>query len=160
MTLEASGTRRAVPKTIGSPTCVRSWNYARDSGAESIVLVGASLGASLSIAMAGELDATALVSLSAPALVFNANDAAASAGTIPVMIAAAEGNEPYASDARSLAATLGIDPVIATGDGHGTGMFGDNPELITQIVTFLDQGARRRLSIGLSARTSGTTGRC
>jgi len=55
------------------------------------------------------------------------------------MIAAAEGNEPYVSDARSLAATLGIDPVIVSGDGHGTGMFGDNPELVTQIVTFLDQ---------------------
>ena len=115
-------------------------DYARDTGAESIVLVGASLGASLSIAMAGELDATALVSLSAPALVFNATDAAVDLrDTIPVMIAAAEGNEPYASDARSLAATLGIDAVIASGDGHGTGMFGDNPELITQIVTFLDQ---------------------
>lgn len=115
-------------------------DYARDTGAESIVLLGASLGASLSIAMAGELDATALVSLSAPALVFNAADAAVDLrDAIPVMIAAAEGNEPYVSDARSLAATLGIDPVIASGDGHGTGMFGDNPELITQIVTFLDQ---------------------
>jgi pimeloyl-ACP methyl ester carboxylesterase len=123
------------------PTDLRAVvDYARDTGAESIVLLGASLGASLSIAMAGELDATALVSLSAPALVFNAADAATDLrDTIPVMIAAAEGNEPYVSDARSLAATLGIDPVIASGDGHGTGMFGDNPELITQIVTFLDQ---------------------
>jgi pimeloyl-ACP methyl ester carboxylesterase len=123
------------------PTDLRAVvDYVRDTGAESIVLLGASLGASLSIAMAGELDATALVSLSAPALVFNAADAATDLrDTIPVMIAAAEGNEPYVSDARSLAATLGIDPVIASGDGHGTGMFGDNPELITQIVTFLDQ---------------------
>lgn len=123
------------------PTDLRAVvDYARDTGAESIVMLGASLGASLSIAMAGELHATALVSLSAPALVFNASDAAADLqDTIPVMIAAAEGNEPYVSDARSLAATLGIDPVIASGDGQGTGMFGDNPELITQIVTFLDQ---------------------
>ncbi len=137
---------RGVGNSTGGPEDDRATDlravvdYARDTGAESIVLVGASLGASLSIAMAGELDATALVSLSAPALVFNANDAAADLrDTIPVMIAAAEGNEPYVSDARSLAATLGIDPVIASGDGHGTGMFGDNPELITQIVTFLDQ---------------------
>ena len=122
------------------PTDLRAVvDYARDTGADSIVLLGASLGASLSIAMAGELDAAALVSLSAPALVFNATDAADLRDTIPVMIAAAEGNEPYVSDARSLAATLGIDPVIVSGDGHGTGMFGDNPELITQIVTFLDQ---------------------
>ena len=123
------------------PTDLRAVvDYARDTGADSIVLLGASLGASLSIAMAGELDAAALVSLSAPALVFNATDAAAALrDTIPVMIAAAEANEPYVSDARSLAATLGIDPVIVSGDGHGTGMFGDNPELITQIVTFLDQ---------------------
>ena len=123
------------------PTDLRAVvDYARDTGADSIVLLGASLGASLSIAMAGELDAAALVSLSAPALVFNATDAAAALrDTIPVMIAAAEGNEPYVSDARSLAATLGIDPVIVSGDGHGTGMFGDNPELISQIVTFLDQ---------------------
>ena len=56
------------------PTDLRAVvDYARDTGAESIVLLGASLGASLSIAMAGELHATALVSLSAPALVFNAS---------------------------------------------------------------------------------------
>ena len=76
------------------PTDLRAVvDYARDTGADSIVLLGASLGASLSIAMAGELDAAALVSLSAPALVFNATDAAADLrDTIPVMIAAAEAN--------------------------------------------------------------------
>jgi pimeloyl-ACP methyl ester carboxylesterase len=126
------------------PTDVRAVvAYARDTGAESILLVGASLGASLSIAMAHELDADALVSLSAPALVFDAADAAAALGeTIPVMFAAAEGNEPYASDARSLAEAAGVDAVIVDGDGHGTGMFGDNPDLITQIVAFADQARR------------------
>ena len=113
--------------------------YARDTGATAIVLVGGSLGASLSIAMAEELEADAVVSLSAPASSYDALQAAGELPrTTPVMLAVAEGNEPYATDARSLADALGIEPTIVSGERHGTGMFLDHPDLMDQVVAFAD----------------------
>ncbi len=114
--------------------------YARDSGASAIVLVGGSLGGSLSIAMARELAVDAVVGLSAPASSFDALQVAGELPrTTPVMLAVAEGNEPYDSDARQLADALGIEPVVVSGDGHGTGMFRDNPGLMDQVVAFADE---------------------
>jgi pimeloyl-ACP methyl ester carboxylesterase len=114
--------------------------HARETGARRIVLAGGSLGASLSISMASELRADALVSLSAPASTFGALDAArALGGTIPVFVAAAVDNEPFASDARAIAGALGEEPTIVTGDGHGTGMFKDHPALIDAIVRWTDR---------------------
>lgn len=113
--------------------------YARDTGAMAIVLVGGSLGASLSIAMARELAVDAVVSLSAPASSFDALEAAGELPqTISVMLAVAEGNEPYATDARRLADALGMEPTVVSGDRHGTGMFIDHPELMEQVVAFAD----------------------
>ena len=113
--------------------------YARDSGATSLVLVGGSLGASLSISMAAELDVQAVVSLSAPASSFDALGSAEAIGrSIPVLVAVAEDNEPYATDAVEIADALGISARIVSGDGHGTGMFRDHPELMDAIVTFAD----------------------
>ncbi len=118
--------------------------YARDTGAGTIVLAGGSLGASLSIAMAGELDAHAIVSLSAPQTSYDAIDAARSIGdSIPAFVAAAAGNQPYANDARALAAALGVQPVIVSGSGHGTGILRDRPELKARIVTFADDAVGR-----------------
>ena len=54
--------------------------YARHTGATSVVLVGGSLGASLSIAMAAELHVQAVVSLSASAATFDALPAAEAIG--------------------------------------------------------------------------------
>ncbi len=111
--------------------------YARDSGATSLVLVGGSLGASLSLSMAAELEVQAVVSLSAPASSFDALDAAtAIGGSIPVLVGVAEDNEPYATDAVEIADALGTSATIVSGDGHGTGMFRDHPELMDAIVAF------------------------
>jgi alpha-beta hydrolase superfamily lysophospholipase len=109
--------------------------FARSGGSRSIVLVGGSLGASLSIAMADELDASAVVSLSAPADAFGAIDAAGEL-EVPVFVAAAADNEPFADDARALARALGVTATIVTGEGHGTGMLADHPDLIDRIVSF------------------------
>jgi pimeloyl-ACP methyl ester carboxylesterase len=137
---------RGVGDSTGGPEDDRTTDlraavtYARDTGAETIVLIGASLGASLSIAMAKDLDADGLISLSAPAEAANATEAAAGLrDTIPLMFAAAEGNEPYATDAGTLAEAAGVDAVIVEGSGHGTGMFGDNPDLIDEIVALADE---------------------
>jgi hypothetical protein len=114
--------------------------YARDSGATSLVLAGGSLGASLSISMAGELDAQAVVSLSAPASSFDALRAAEAIGdSIPMFVAVAEDNEPYATDAVKIADAAGTSATIVSGDGHGTGMFLDHPELMDAIVAFADE---------------------
>jgi dienelactone hydrolase len=113
--------------------------YARDSGATSVVLVGGSLGASLSISMAAELEVQAVVSLSAPASSFGALEAAGAIGdSIPVLVAVAEGNQPYAADAVKIADALGTSATIVSGDRHGTGMFRDHPELMDAIVAFAD----------------------
>jgi alpha/beta superfamily hydrolase len=109
--------------------------FARSSGARAVVLAGGSLGASLSIAMAAELDAAAVVSLSAPADAFGAL-AAAGDLEMPVFVAAAEDNYPYADDARAIAEAAGVEPAIVTGDGHGTGMFPDHPGLIDAVLAF------------------------
>lgn len=93
----------------------------------------------MSIAVAEELEADAVVSLSAPASSYDALQAAGELPrTTPVMLAVAEGNEPYATDARSLADALGIEPTIVSGERHGTGMFLDHPDLMDQVVAFAD----------------------
>jgi alpha-beta hydrolase superfamily lysophospholipase len=112
-------------------------DHARDTGAESIVLVGGSLGAALSLAAAEDLGADAVVSLSAPADSFGALDAAREiGGSIPAFVAAAADDEPYASDARAIAEALGVQPRIVSGSGHGTGVFRDHPDLMRAVVAF------------------------
>jgi pimeloyl-ACP methyl ester carboxylesterase len=113
--------------------------YARSTGAESIVLGGGSLGAALSIAMASELRVQAVVSLSAPADSFGAIDAARRLrGSVPVFVAAAEDNQPFADDARRIADVLDVAPTIVGGDGHGTAVLHDHPEVVDAIVAFAD----------------------
>lgn len=109
--------------------------YARETGAGTIVLLGGSLGASLSIEMAEELDADAVVALSPPASAFGAGEAAASL-EVPLLLAVAEDDEPYATDVRAIAAAAGVEPVIVSGNGHGTGMFKDHPALMERVVAF------------------------
>ncbi len=118
--------------------------YARQSGAASVVLVGGSLGASLSIAMAAELHVQGVVSLSAPADTFDALHAAEAVGdTIPIFVAAAAENEPYATDARRIADALRTEPTIVSGNGHGSGMFLDHPDLMDTVVAFANAAVGR-----------------
>jgi hypothetical protein len=112
-------------------------SHVRRTSPGALLLVGGSLGASLSIAMAGELDAAAVVSLSAPGSAFGALAAAiALDGAIPIFVAVAENDEPFASDALAIAEASGVDPTVVSGDRHGTGMFVDHPDLIDDVVAF------------------------
>lgn len=115
--------------------------YADPSATRFLLLAGGSLGASLSIAMARQLGAGAVVSLSAPGVSFDALGAARTLRNTPVLVAAAEDNEPFASDARAIARALSVSPTIVSGDGHGTGMFDDHPELIDSIIAFADRSS-------------------
>jgi dienelactone hydrolase len=118
--------------------------YARRTGAEAIVLAGGSLGASLSLSMAQELRAEAVVSLSAPQTTYDAIGAARTIGdSIPAFVAAAVDNPPFSDDARVLADALGVQPVIVSGQGHGTGILLDHPDLKARIVRFADQAVGR-----------------
>jgi pimeloyl-ACP methyl ester carboxylesterase len=118
--------------------------YARTTGATAVVLVGGSLGASLSISMAAELQVQAVVSLSAPAGSYGALRAAQEIGdSLPVLVAVAEENEPYATDALRIAEALGIAPTIVSGNGHGSGMFRDHPDLMGTVVAFADEAVDR-----------------
>ena len=117
--------------------------YARRSGARTLVLAGGSLGAALSIAMAQPLHADAVVSLSAPRTSYDAIAAAEAIGSsIPALVVASAGNQPFADDARALATALGVTPVIVSGSRHGTGVFVDHPELKARIVRFADEAVR------------------
>jgi alpha/beta superfamily hydrolase len=111
--------------------------YARSPGAETVALVGASLGAFLSLSVAGELHADAVVALS-PYLGLPAEEMASALDGTPALLVVAEDNEPYASDTRELAAALDVDPVVISGDNHGTGVLTDHPEVSEQIATFLE----------------------
>lgn len=115
-------------------------SYARTHGAERVVLVGASMGGGLSLALARELDADGVVSLSAPASAYGALDAAPGLRGSLVLVVAAEGDHPYVDDARTLAQALGVEAVVLSGDKHGTGLFGDHPDLVAKVVAFA-QGA-------------------
>jgi alpha-beta hydrolase superfamily lysophospholipase len=118
--------------------------YARRSGAQTIVLAGGSLGAALSLSMAQELHADAIVSLSAPQTTYDAIGAARKIGaSIPAFVAAAVDNAPYPDDARAVADALDVEPVIVGGQGHGTGMLSDHPDLMARIVRFADQAVGR-----------------
>jgi pimeloyl-ACP methyl ester carboxylesterase len=115
------------------------------TGGKEVLLAGGSVGASLSISMARELEAGAVVSLSAPAGAFDALEAARELrGGIPVFVAAARENQPFATDARSIAAALAVSPSIVDGDGHGSGMLRDHPELIEEVLAFADGSVSRR----------------
>jgi pimeloyl-ACP methyl ester carboxylesterase len=114
-------------------------DHARETGAESVVLIGGSMGAGLSLAMAAPLRADAVVSLSAPATAYDALDAArAMPDDVAVFVAAAEDNEPYASEAREIAEAAGVEAVIVSGSGHGSGVFKDHPELLEQVIAWAD----------------------
>jgi pimeloyl-ACP methyl ester carboxylesterase len=110
--------------------------WARAGGQGALVLAGGSLGASLSIALAAELEADAVVALSPPAGTFGALDAARNLGGIRVLVIAAEDDLPYADDARSIAAEAGVSPTIVDGEQHGAGVFRDHPGLLERVVRF------------------------
>ena len=114
-------------------------DHARETGAGSVVLIGGSMGAGLSLAMAAPLHVDAVVSLSAPATAYDALDAArAMPDDIAVFVAASEDNEPYASEARDIAEAAGVEAVIVSGSGHGSGVFKDHAELLDRVIAWAD----------------------
>lgn len=109
-----------------------------------LVLVGGSIGASVSLSLAEELEADAVVSLSASASAFDALGAAASLrDMIPVLVLAARDDQPFADDALRIARAAGQQARVLDGDGHGTGLLVDHPELATTIVRWVGSETER-----------------
>jgi alpha-beta hydrolase superfamily lysophospholipase len=140
-----AGTSTGAPEADREEDLRAVVDHAGATGGKEVLRAGGSVGASLSISMARELEAGAVVSLSAPAGAFDALEAARELrGSIPVFVAAARENQPFATDARSIAAALAVSPSIVDGDGHGSGMLRDHPELIEEVLAFADGSVSRR----------------
>lgn len=97
-------------------------------GVDRVHLVGASMGGTAAVVVAaggagGDVPVAGVVTLSAPAR-FGDLDAGAAAGSlgVPLLAVAAAGDEPYATDARALAAASGGRLLIVDGDEHGTAL--------------------------------------
>jgi pimeloyl-ACP methyl ester carboxylesterase len=105
--------------------------YLRSHGAKTIALVGASMGASATVAAAAELKPgpAVVVSLSAPKA-YQSADAidAAKQLTVPVLFAAGVGDGEFADDAQALydatPATTNRTLLIAPSSSHGIGLVG------------------------------------
>jgi pimeloyl-ACP methyl ester carboxylesterase len=112
--------------------------HARETGAQTVALVGSSLGAMVSMSIAADLHADAVVSLSG--FPDGAGPQATAEGLrgIDVYLAVSADDEPYASETRALAEALGVEADLVDGEEHGTGLFDADPALAERIAAFLD----------------------
>ena len=114
---------------------------ARELGAHRIALMGASMGGTGSIAAAAQREVDAVITLSAPATFMTA-DAVRTAGRagVPMLLVAAEDDEPYAGDALTIAEQLDGrgETLLLEGRAHGTELFFQHSEsLTTAILEFI-----------------------
>lgn len=108
-------------------------------GAESVVVMGASMGGTAAINVASKLDLAGAASLSAPADFqgLPALDVAADVDE-PLLLIVAEDDQPYAGAAVSISETA-PDNRLETFEGgaHGTNLFSDHPDdLAGALLTF------------------------
>jgi dienelactone hydrolase len=113
--------------------------WARDQGATKVALLGGSHGGCISIVYAAELDADAIVTLSAGGSCEgrDAVEYASQFGDIRAQFVAAEGDSGFIDTTRALATATGTEPVIVDGGGHGNGVTDDHPEILDDLVAFV-----------------------
>ena len=113
---------------------------AEQPGVERVALVGSSMGATAVLAMAARHpeEIAGVVALSPPGASTGQDALAGAPGlTMPLLLAAAEDDTTFAESTRRIAEAAGVEPVLVSGGGHGTGMFPDHPELVQRIAAFL-----------------------
>jgi pimeloyl-ACP methyl ester carboxylesterase len=130
--------------TAGAPKDLKA---ARDmiiqQGAQSIVLVGASTGATAAIAAAPALDPLAIVAISPP-LRFAGLDAVVAAGHVqrPVLLMASRDDQPAMSSLETLSRALpNADTKVFDGGAHGTNLLQGRPEAVGVLIAFLQRYA-------------------
>lgn len=111
------------------------------TGVTDVFVIGASMGGTGAVAAAAERSTNGAVTLSAPD-VFEGTDAVAAAATLagPLLLMAAEDDQPYPEDAAAIAGTAagGAEVAILPGEAHGTDLFGDHGAAVTErILEFL-----------------------
>ena len=124
---------------------VAAVDAAFELGARAVFVIRASMGGTGAIAAAAQRDVAGVITLSAP-VEFMGVDAEAAAAQVRsgMLLVAAEGDSPYNAHALALGASApGFAEVsILPGRNHGTEMFLDNSEALTQaILLFLDNQA-------------------
>ncbi len=131
---ESTGTRR----THQDIDILAAADWLEDHGVDKVALIGSSMGATSVLVAATERPVAGVVALSPPQRSFEMDAVAAAPKiTAPVMLFAAEKDTAFAESTKALGKLLGVEPHIVSGDGHGTGMFADNPDVIPEIITFL-----------------------
>lgn len=107
----------------------------REQGATRVYVVGASMGGTAAVALAAEEDVAGVVAVSAPAKFagINARREAMQVAE-PTLFVVAEDDEPYAADARMLAAAAAGQLVTYDGSSHGTDLLRDHGGELTELI--------------------------
>ncbi len=114
--------------------------WVREQGAQAVVLLGGSYGACVSVTNAQSVDARAVIGLStAPECDADAVAAAGGFDDVAAQFVVARDDEGFVPTAEALAAATGTELVFADGDGHGSGITNDNPDMIADLVAFADE---------------------
>jgi len=107
-------------------------------GAEKVFVIGASMGGTGAVVAAASNNIAGVVTLSAPD-VFDDASAANMAEQVhsPMLLIAADDDGSAAEDALAIAANAAIEPqvVVLSGGQHGTNMFAEHGDEITQLIT-------------------------
>jgi len=119
-------------------------DFVTEHGAESVYVIGASMGGTGSVAASAQRPVAGTITLSAPAE-FEGTDALSAAANLsaPILLFAATADQPYPDHAEVMAAAATVDAevVILSGSNHGTTMFQDHGQELTEaILAFLSAG--------------------
>jgi pimeloyl-ACP methyl ester carboxylesterase len=111
-------------------------SFLANRGVSDVIVMGASMGATAAVNVAAQIDLAGAVSLSAPAE-FQGLPAVAVAAQInaPLLIIAAENDQPYARAAVELDAEAPASQLqIFSGNAHGTNLFGEHEAALTELL--------------------------
>lgn len=110
--------------------------FLRSEGITNTVVMGASMGGTATVNVAAQLELSAAVSLSAPGN-FQGLQATDVAGDVvePLLVVAAENDQPYAADAQEIDAAAPASQLqILEGNAHGTNLFAEHDPALTELL--------------------------
>jgi len=116
---------------------VAAIDFLESTGVTDVVVIGASMGGTGAVAAAAERSSNGAITLSAPDG-FEGTDAVAAAATFvaPLLLMAAEDDQPYPEDAAAIAgaAAGGAQVAILPGGAHGTDLFEEHGAVVTEFI--------------------------